>query len=99
MVCDLHRLTLDLRQGKLSIRKDAESFRPTFAAAQPVGHVSGARHAVASLALTSVRLCPSDTPEGESCGLVKNLALMTHVTTDSDVSIRVVLVVVVIIFR
>jgi hypothetical protein len=31
------------------------------------------------------RLCPSDTPEGESCGLVKNLALMTHVTTDSDV--------------
>ena len=29
-------------------------------------------------------LCPSDTPEGEACGLVKNLALMTHVTTDSD---------------
>ena len=28
-------------------------------------------------------LCPSDTPEGESCGLVKNLALTTHVTTDS----------------
>ena len=27
-------------------------------------------------------LCPSDTPEGESCGLVKNLALMTQVTTD-----------------
>ena len=27
-------------------------------------------------------LCPSDTPEGESCGLVKNLALLTHVTTD-----------------
>lgn len=27
-------------------------------------------------------LCPADTPEGESCGLVKNLALMTHVTTD-----------------
>eukprot|EP00923_Selenidium_pygospionis_P019802 GHVN01034482.1.p1 GENE.GHVN01034482.1~~GHVN01034482.1.p1 ORF type:complete len:1175 (+),score=167.39 GHVN01034482.1:2013-5537(+) len=27
-------------------------------------------------------LCPCDTPEGESCGLVKNLALMTHVTTD-----------------
>ena len=27
-------------------------------------------------------LCPSDTPEGESCGLVKNLALMTHITTD-----------------
>eukprot|EP00181_Compsopogon_caeruleus_P003853 CAMPEP_0184677528 /NCGR_PEP_ID=MMETSP0312-20130426/104_1 /TAXON_ID=31354 /ORGANISM="Compsopogon coeruleus, Strain SAG 36.94" /LENGTH=1159 /DNA_ID=CAMNT_0027125439 /DNA_START=2248 /DNA_END=5727 /DNA_ORIENTATION=+ len=31
-------------------------------------------------------LCPSDTPEGESCGLVKNLALMTHVTTDADPS-------------
>ncbi|KAG8391080.1 hypothetical protein BUALT_Bualt01G0150600 [Buddleja alternifolia] len=29
-------------------------------------------------------LCPCDTPEGESCGLVKNLALMTHVTTDED---------------
>ena len=29
-------------------------------------------------------LCPSDTPEGESCGLVKNLALMTHVTSDID---------------
>jgi DNA-directed RNA polymerase III subunit RPC2 len=27
-------------------------------------------------------LCPSDTPEGESCGLVKNLALTTHATTD-----------------
>ena len=29
-------------------------------------------------------LCPSDTPEGEACGLVKNLALMTHVTTDAE---------------
>eukprot|EP01114_Cavostelium_apophysatum_P020204 TRINITY_DN6708_c0_g1_i4.p1 TRINITY_DN6708_c0_g1~~TRINITY_DN6708_c0_g1_i4.p1 ORF type:complete len:1163 (+),score=317.41 TRINITY_DN6708_c0_g1_i4:32-3520(+) len=29
-------------------------------------------------------LCPSDTPEGESCGLVKNLALMTHITTDDE---------------
>ncbi len=29
-------------------------------------------------------ICPSDTPEGESCGLVKNLALMTHITTDED---------------
>ena len=28
-------------------------------------------------------ICPSDTPEGESCGLVKNFALTTHVTTDS----------------
>jgi hypothetical protein len=27
-------------------------------------------------------LCPSDTPEEESCGLVKNLALMTHLTTE-----------------
>jgi DNA-directed RNA polymerase III subunit RPC2 len=31
-------------------------------------------------------LCPSDTPEGEACGLVKNLALMTHITIDSDES-------------
>jgi len=30
-------------------------------------------------------LCPSDTPEGEACGLVKNLALLTHVTTDEPV--------------
>eukprot|EP00916_Digyalum_oweni_P014317 GHVL01023532.1.p1 GENE.GHVL01023532.1~~GHVL01023532.1.p1 ORF type:complete len:1163 (+),score=185.74 GHVL01023532.1:134-3622(+) len=29
-------------------------------------------------------VCPSDTPEGESCGLVKNLALMTHCTSDED---------------
>ncbi|XP_076040363.1 RNA polymerase III subunit RpIII128 isoform X1 [Oratosquilla oratoria] len=29
-------------------------------------------------------VCPSDTPEGESCGLVKNLALMTHITTEVD---------------
>uniref|UniRef100_A0A069DXS3 DNA-directed RNA polymerase subunit beta n=1 Tax=Panstrongylus megistus TaxID=65343 RepID=A0A069DXS3_9HEMI len=29
-------------------------------------------------------LCPSDTPEGESCGLVKNLALMTHITTEVE---------------
>ncbi|CAI5930828.1 unnamed protein product [Closterium sp. NIES-64] len=29
-------------------------------------------------------VCPADTPEGEACGLVKNLALMTHVTTDEE---------------
>ena len=29
-------------------------------------------------------LCPSDTPEGKACGLVKNLALMTHITTDQE---------------
>lgn len=27
-------------------------------------------------------VCPCDTPEGEACGLIKNLALMTHITTD-----------------
>lgn len=31
-----------------------------------------------------VVLCPCDTPEGEYCGLVKNLALMTHVTADEE---------------
>lgn len=31
-------------------------------------------------------LCPSDTPEGESCGLVKALALLTHVTSDDSTS-------------
>jgi len=29
-------------------------------------------------------LCPADTPEGEACGLVKNLALLAHVTTDEE---------------
>lgn len=29
-------------------------------------------------------LCPSDTPEGEQCGLIKNLALMTHITVDVE---------------
>uniref|UniRef100_A0A914HEK2 DNA-directed RNA polymerase subunit beta n=1 Tax=Globodera rostochiensis TaxID=31243 RepID=A0A914HEK2_GLORO len=29
-------------------------------------------------------ICPADTPEGESCGLVKNLSLLSHITTDSD---------------
>ncbi|CAG0885785.1 unnamed protein product [Cyprideis torosa] len=29
-------------------------------------------------------LCPSDTPEGESCGLVKNLALMSHISTEVE---------------
>lgn len=27
-------------------------------------------------------LCPADTPEGESCGLVKNLAILAEITTD-----------------
>ena len=31
-------------------------------------------------------LCPADTPEGEACGLVKNLALLAHITTDEDTS-------------
>jgi DNA-directed RNA polymerase III subunit RPC2 len=30
-------------------------------------------------------LCPADTPEGEACGLVKNLALLGHITTDEDI--------------
>ena len=29
-------------------------------------------------------LCPADTPEGESCGLVKNLAMLTYVTKDDN---------------
>ncbi|PNS14496.1 DNA-directed RNA polymerase III subunit RPC2 [Sphaceloma murrayae] len=34
-------------------------------------------------------LCPNDTPEGEACGLVKNLALMTHITTaDEEMPVR-----------
>jgi DNA-directed RNA polymerase III subunit RPC2 len=28
-------------------------------------------------------MCPSDTPEGEACGLVKNLALLANVTSDA----------------
>merc|ERR1719188_609819 len=34
-------------------------------------------------------LCPADTPEGEQCGLVKHLSLLTHVTTgESEVQLR-----------
>ena len=29
-------------------------------------------------------LCPSDTPEGEACGLIKNLALLSHISQESD---------------
>lgn len=29
-------------------------------------------------------LCPADTPEGEACGLVKNLALLGHITTSVE---------------
>ena len=29
-------------------------------------------------------ICPSDTPEGPPCGLVKNLALLAHVTTEQN---------------
>ena len=27
---------------------------------------------------------PADTPEGEACGLVKNLALLAHITMDEE---------------
>eukprot|EP00429_Kryptoperidinium_foliaceum_P095383 CAMPEP_0176186648 /NCGR_PEP_ID=MMETSP0121_2-20121125/1979_1 /TAXON_ID=160619 /ORGANISM="Kryptoperidinium foliaceum, Strain CCMP 1326" /LENGTH=1173 /DNA_ID=CAMNT_0017525141 /DNA_START=50 /DNA_END=3571 /DNA_ORIENTATION=- len=34
-------------------------------------------------------LCPADTPEGEQCGLVKHLSLLTHVTTgESEEALR-----------
>lgn len=33
------------------------------------------------------KFCPADTPEGESCGLVKNLALLAEISTDSDTHI------------
>jgi len=29
-------------------------------------------------------VCPAETPEGQSCGLIKNLALLTHVTVGSS---------------
>ena len=29
-------------------------------------------------------VCPSESPEGSSCGLIKNLAIMTHVTTNNN---------------
>ena len=33
-------------------------------------------------------LCPSDTPDGENCGLVKSMALLAHITTEtSDVPV------------
>ena len=30
------------------------------------------------------RLCPIETPDGPNCGLVKNLAMMAKITTDTD---------------
>lgn len=27
-------------------------------------------------------ICPADTPDGEDCGLVKTLALLTHITQE-----------------
>lgn len=30
------------------------------------------------------KVCPAETPEGQSCGLVKNLSLMTHVSDFTD---------------
>lgn len=30
------------------------------------------------------RICPSETPEGQNCGLVKNLAIGTYISTDKD---------------
>jgi len=32
-------------------------------------------------------VCPADTPDGESCGLTKNLALMAHITIEEDKNI------------
>lgn len=29
-------------------------------------------------------VCPSDTPEGEQCGLVKSLSILAYITTDQD---------------
>lgn len=29
-------------------------------------------------------VCPADTPDGESCGLTKNLSLMAHITTNNS---------------
>lgn len=37
-------------------------------------------------------VCPCDTPEGEACGLIKNLALMTHITTNVSPEDRKILV-------
>lgn len=31
-------------------------------------------------------MCPADTPEGEACGLVKNLALLAHVTSEDELA-------------
>lgn len=37
-------------------------------------------------------VCPCDTPEGEACGLIKNLALMTHITTNVGPENRKILI-------
>ena len=30
------------------------------------------------------KVCPAETPEGQTCGLVKNMALLAYVTTNID---------------
>eukprot|EP00760_Papus_ankaliazontas_P006674 PhM_4_TR13134/c0_g1_i1/m.14396/K03021/RPC2, POLR3B; DNA-directed RNA polymerase III subunit RPC2 len=37
-------------------------------------------------------VCPSDTPEGESCGLVKNFSLLCQVTNDNEEMEKILLV-------
>lgn len=42
------------------------------------------RFSAHALLLVRYAQCPADTPEGEACGLVKNLALLAHITTDEE---------------
>ncbi|RUS20720.1 hypothetical protein BC937DRAFT_94527 [Endogone sp. FLAS-F59071] len=36
-----------------------------------------------SFSLAQLRVCPAETPEGQACGLVKNLALMSYISVGS----------------
>lgn len=33
-------------------------------------------------------MCPAETPEGQSCGIVKNLALMCYISVGKPVGVR-----------
>lgn len=68
-----------VRAGTRSFR--TESLNPGLTFIPRTAQVSGPRSIHSS---QWGLVCPSDTPEGEACGLVKNVALMCHVTVEMD---------------
>lgn len=72
-------------ESQLPIRENTQDLWASRASTVPMGHV--VRFYRPRIAITCSRRCPADTPEGETCGLVKNLALLAHVTTDAEAEV------------